>query len=282
MNLGTHHSEETKEKMKNAHMGVKAYNYGKHLTEETRKKISNTNKGRVLSEEWKQKIGKANKGKHKSEETKLKVGNSNKGKHHSEETKLKMSKSHTGKKHSKETKLKISRLHKGKLHLQFRGVNNSKYGTHPSEETREKMSKAKKGKPTGRPSPFRGKYGVESSNWKGGITKLNGQIYNSFKYRQWRSDIFTRDNFTCQECGIRGEILNAHHIKPFSKIIQFYEITTLQEALECEELWNINNGITLCKKCHKVSTKRNRHKIFAKRGEINNANCGTTNTITSY
>jgi len=249
MNLGTYHLEETKKKIGKANKG--------HLTsEETRKKMSNANKGRVLSEEWKQKIGTANKGKHKSEETKLKTGNSNKGKYHLEETKLKMSKSHTGKKHSKETKLKISMLHKGKLHLQFRGVNNPKYGTHPSEKTREKMSRAKKGKPTGRPSPFRGKYGVASSNWKGGVTKLNGQIYNSFKYRQWRSDVFTRDDFTCQECGRIGGKLNAHHIKSFVSILQKYEITTLQEALECEELWNINNGTTLCKKCHKMITKQ--------------------------
>jgi len=75
-------------------------------------------------------------------------------------------------------------------------------------------------------------------------------------YRQWRSDIFTRDDFTCQECGQRGGHLEAHHIKQLSKILQFYEITTLEEALNCAELWNINNGITLCKECHKKLHKK--------------------------
>ena len=161
----------------------------------------------------------------------------------------------------------ISRLEEMKKKVS--GKNSVHYGKHPSEETRNKMSIAKRGKISllrGIPrseemkKKVRGinnykydkpsKYGSESPNWKGGITELNNQIYNCFKYRQWRSDIFTRDNFICQECSIIGKILNAHHKKSFSSILQKYEITTLQEALECEELWNINNGITLCKNCH--------------------------------
>lgn len=82
-------------------------------------------------------------------------------------------------------------------------------------------------------------------------TSLNQLIRVSFEYRQWRSDVFTRDDFTCQKCGQRGGKLHAHHKKTLVRILQFYEIVTLEEALECEELWNINNGITYCKDCHK-------------------------------
>jgi 5-methylcytosine-specific restriction endonuclease McrA len=87
--------------------------------------------------------------------------------------------------------------------------------------------------------------------WKGGITPLMKRIRHSFQYRQWRSDVFTRDNFTCQDCGRRGGDLEAHHfLKEFAKIIEECKITTFEQAMKCEELWNINNGITLCKKCH--------------------------------
>lgn len=106
-----------------------------------------------------------------------------------------------------------------------------------SEETKKKMIEARKGN--------------KHWAWKGGISTLISKIRSNFKYRQWRSDIFTKNDFTCQECGQRGGSLNAHHIKRISSILQYYEIATLEEALGCEELWNINNGITFCKECHK-------------------------------
>jgi len=106
------------------------------------------------------------------------------------------------------------------------------------------------------------KKGEKHWNWKGGITSLMRQIRNCFKYRQWRSDVFTRDDFTCQNCGDKTSgNLNAHHIKPFAQIIKENKIKTVEQALNCEELWNINNGLTLCKKCHsKIHNYKSRNK----------------------
>jgi 5-methylcytosine-specific restriction endonuclease McrA len=66
----------------------------------------------------------------------------------------------------------------------------------------------------------------------------------------WRKQIFTRDNYTCRDCGVYGTELNAHHIKGLASLIIKYNIKSLEDAEKCTDLWNIDNGMTLCIKCH--------------------------------
>lgn len=131
-----------------------------------------------------------------------------------------------------------------------------------SKEHREKLSLHKKGKPfpcvggtnTGRTRFKKGLIpwnkglvgyhaGEKSHFWKGGITPVNAIIRSSLEYKLWREAVFKRDNWKCQECGIRSGkgvkvVLHAHHIKPF------YLFPELRTA--------IDNGITLCENCHAI------------------------------
>lgn len=93
--------------------------------------------------------------------------------------------------------------------------------------------------------------GSSHYNWKGGVTILRKQIQDTYLYKKWRKDCFERDNYTCQHCGAKGVYLHVDHIKPYSKIIKEYNITTVEQAKECIELWDILNGRTLCVACHK-------------------------------
>jgi hypothetical protein len=83
------------------------------------------------------------------------------------------------------------------------------------------------------------------------------QIDRNLRYckeaEDWRKLVFARDDYTCQECGIRGSYLEAHHIKPFA---YFPELR-----------FDINNGLTLCRCCHdktKVGYKELR-KLYGKK-----------------
>lgn len=92
--------------------------------------------------------------------------------------------------------------------------------------------------------------GSNNPNWTG-TASLHVQVRSSEKYKTWRLSIFRRDSYTCM-CGNTGKIV-ADHIKPFSLIMRQNYIETLSDAMLCEELWNINNGRTLCEGCHKIT-----------------------------
>lgn len=85
--------------------------------------------------------------------------------------------------------------------------------------------------------------GEKNWNWKGGITPAYMKARNSKSYLKWRSIVYSRDNFICQDCGDHnykgrgGAIkLHAHHIFSFADFPEHRF-----------EPWN---GVTLCEPCH--------------------------------
>ena len=72
--------------------------------------------------------------------------------------------------------------------------------------------------------------------------KTDKDYRHSVEYINWRTSVFERDDFICKDCGQNGGILNAHHKETFKSNI--------------EKRYDINNGITLCKKCHIKRHKR--------------------------
>jgi 5-methylcytosine-specific restriction endonuclease McrA len=117
------------------------------------------------------------------------------------------------------------------------GRTHIKKGQHLSPDTQFKK---------GHPSPWKGKKnpyftGQNNPRWRGGVYPEHLKIRHSLKMKNFRNEIFKRDDYTCKKCGRKrtvGDrvILNIHHIKPFST---------------CEEFrFDKDNVITLCKECH--------------------------------
>lgn len=136
--------------------------------------------------------------------------------------------SRLGIKLSEERKLQISKFHKGRKR---------------PESTREKMrghcgSRGYRFSETQKKQMSLKRRGEKHWNWKGGISKNVHSVTNP-EYKQWRSNVFQRDNWTCQTCGVRGIYLEAHHVFSWAKFPE------LRFCLE--------NGVTLCRECHKLT-----------------------------
>jgi len=117
------------------------------------------------------------------------------------------------------------------------GRTHFKKGQHPNIETEFKL---------GQESWLKGKKnplftGPNNPRWKGGISPEHLKIRWSVKMKNFRNEIFKRDNYTCKFCERRCKagdkvVLNIHHFKSF--------------AIHKELRFNKNNVITLCQECH--------------------------------
>ena len=128
-------------------------------------------------------------------------------------------------------------------------------------------------------SKFKGRKGIQAWNkgkrcpqlggenhwcWKGGISPIIERIRRCAKYRKWVKDVFQRDNYICQKCEKVGGYLQAdHYPKMFCDIISENKIKTFEQAMDCKELWSLENGRTLCKECHQKTLifKGNQFKV---------------------
>lgn len=160
-----------------------------------------------------------------------------KGYKHTVKTKEKMRLSHLGKKISKKAKEKIrlkafNRRWTDEMKRYFseiaKGRTSAFKGRKHTEEAKKKNGDKKRGRYKGENNP----------NWKGGITDVNKLLRKSEEAKIWRESIFSRDDWTCQNCGQQGGDLEIHHIYSWKNYPKLR--------------FDINNGITFCKKCHSI------------------------------
>lgn len=87
--------------------------------------------------------------------------------------------------------------------------------------------------------------GENSPVWKGGVHDDRWDRLQPI-YKKWRLQVFIRDGFLCQKCLTKRRYIEAHHINNWKTDI--------------ENRYELDNGITFCKKCHSSF-----HSIYGKK-----------------
>ena len=82
---------------------------------------------------------------------------------------------------------------------------------------------------------------------RGEFKKLCGQIRRSDKYQIWKSKVLKRDK-------LEIKFPNVHHKKSFTQILINNEVQSLDDAIKCKELWELDNGITISRGEHRIIT----------------------------
>jgi hypothetical protein len=107
------------------------------------------------------------------------------------------------------------------------GENHWNFGNHWSDEVKMKISLGNTGKRMG------------EENHKFNPNKEIRRTYR-FPHRLWKKNVLDRDNNTCRICSSK-ENPNVHHITPYKN---------------SQNNTDIENGITLCEKCHQITFGR--------------------------
>lgn len=157
---------------------------------------------------------------------------------HTEESKRKMSESRKGRIISEEWRKNMS-LAKQKQKERDGYIN--------SPEARKKLSETLKGRKKTE-QHRKNLSGANSSFWRGGVSKDDKKLRERARYKEWRTAVFERDDYTCKHCGQRGGQLNADHKIPFALLPEEPNKNVYDGYFY---RYNIDIGQTLCVTCHK-------------------------------
>jgi hypothetical protein len=116
------------------------------------------------------------------------------------------------------------------------------------EEQKVKISNSKKGKSFGGAKkgciPWNKKKDYDDGmNYK----ELNHHLRTSRRWAFWRTNVFQRDGYMCQECGNKNMELHPHHIVSVKQCV---------EICNLELIYDVDNGKTLCVPCHRLKHKK--------------------------
>lgn len=219
-------SEEAKQKIREARLGKPSWNKGKHFSEESKEKMSQAKLGKTMSPEFCQKRSEIMHERWKDPMFQKEMS----------EKHLGANNPNFGKTISDEQRHRLSVWGKGRTDGIVEILRAANLGKAKSEMTKAKISAANSGD--------------KCYNWKGGITPVYRHIRGHSKYKEWCHALLEKHDYTDTFTHKKGGRLSCHHIIPVNMLIRMYNIQTIEEAVQCSLIWDLNNGIVLLKSAH--------------------------------
>ena len=106
-------------------------------------------------------------------------------------------------------------------------------------------------------------FGENNPAWKGGLKSIYDRIRGLSAYWTWHHTILNRDQHICKNCG-SFKNLEVHHIVTLKTLVLEYSNkysilpkNFTEKDLLSDHFYDLSNGITFCKKCHKNWHKSN-------------------------
>jgi len=129
---------------------------------------------------------------------------------------------------------------------------NHRTGYHHRDDSKRKTSESHKAWCATNPEKVRARAektrGANHYRWHGGSSRLNASVRTLNENRKWMDAVKARDG-KCLVCGSQ-ENVEAHHLIPLAVLMEEYEIVSRDQARDCQALWDLSNGQTLCARHH--------------------------------
>ena len=146
----------------------------------------------------------------------------------------------------------ITNVQKAALSLGRKKGTNHLEGIPKSEESKRKRSEAMTRWCAENPELVKARgaktRGANHYRWNGGSSRLNNSIRRMTEHRKWMGAVKERDR-QCAQCG-STETLESHHVVELAVLISEHNVKNRKDARNTPELWDLDNGITLCQECH--------------------------------
>lgn len=106
---------------------------------------------------------------------------------------------------------------------------------------------------------------------------LEQQIKYSDEYYKWRLSVLRDHNFICDICGKEGRqktdkkadqklpVLYTINKLGVKELIKVYNVTSFEDALKCQPLWDVSQGVVKCFDCFYKGLQKKVDRQFLKK-----------------